>query len=92
MEVTVASNHLQGPHLESLKAMSKLSGYQVEAQLDYQITGPRPKSAGRGPTGLWARGRNRGQLENRNHVVPKTEFQDGGDRTRSFSHKMIILA
>ena len=32
--------------------------------------------AGRGPTGFWARVRNRGRLENRGHVVPKTEFQD----------------
>ena len=41
------------------------------------ITGPGPKS---------------GRLENRSHVVPKTGFQDGGDRTRIFTHKIIILA
>ena len=46
----------------------------------------------RRPTGLWALGRNQGQLENRSHVVPYTEFQDGGDRTQIFTHKMIILA
>ena len=49
-------------------------------------------SSGRGPTGLRARIRNRGRLKNRSHVVPKTEFQDGGDRTRIFTHKIIILA
>ena len=48
--------------------------------------------AGRGPTGLRARVRNRGRLENRSHTVPKTGFQDGGDRTRIFTHKIIILA
>ena len=48
--------------------------------------------SGRGPTGLRAWVRNRGWLENRGHVVPKTEFQDGGDRTRIFTHKIIILA
>ena len=48
--------------------------------------------SGRGPTGLQARVRKRGRLENRGHVVPKTEFQDGGDRTQIFTHKIIILA
>ena len=48
--------------------------------------------AGRGPTRLRARVRNRDQLENRSDVVPKTEFQDGGDRSRIFTHKIIILA
>ena len=47
---------------------------------------------GRGPTGLRARVRNRGRLENRSHMVLKTGFQDGGDRTRIFTHKIIILA
>ena len=50
------------------------------------------KLPGRGPTGLQARGRNRGQLENQSHMVPKTEFQVGGDRTRIFTHKIITLA
>ena len=36
--------------------------------------------------------RNRGQLENRSHVVPNMGFQDGGDRTVIFTHKIIILA
>ena len=49
-------------------------------------------STGRGPTGLRARLRNRGRLENRSHVLPKTRFQDGGDRARIFTHKIIILA
>ena len=49
-------------------------------------------SSGRGPTGLRARVRNRSRLENRSHVVPKTGFQDGGDRTRIFTHKINILA
>ena len=56
----------------------------------------RPRStfifSGRGPTGLRARVRNRSRLENRSHVVPKTEFQDGGDRTWIFTHKITILA
>ena len=47
---------------------------------------------GRGPTRLRARVRNRDRLENRSHVVPKTEFQDGGGRTRIFTHKITILA
>ena len=47
---------------------------------------------GRRPTRLRARFRNRGRLENRSHVVPKTGFQDGGDRTRIFTHKIIIFA
>ena len=29
-----------------------------------------------------------GSWENRSHVVPKTEFQDGSDRTRIFTHKI----
>ena len=49
------------------------------------LTGP-------GPTRLRARARNRDRLENRSHVVPKTEFQDGGGRTRKFTHKITILA
>ena len=48
--------------------------------------------AGRGPTKLRAWVRNRDRLENRSHVVPKTEFQDGGGRTRMFTHKINILA
>ena len=36
--------------------------------------------------------KNQGQLEIQNYMVPKMEFQDGGDRTRIFTHKMIILA
>ena len=48
--------------------------------------------AGWGPTGLQARLRNRGRLENRSHVVPKTGFQDDGDRTRIFTRKIIFLA
>ena len=48
--------------------------------------------SGRGPTGLRARLRDRGRLENRSHVVRKTGSQSGGDRTRIFTHKMIILA
>ena len=47
---------------------------------------------GRGPTGLRARVRNRSRLENRSHVVLKRGFQDGGDRTRIFTHKITILA
>ena len=43
------------------------------------------RGPGRGPTGLQARVRNRSRLENRSHVVPKTGFQDGGDRTRIFT-------
>ena len=39
------------------------------------------KWTGRGQTGLRAWVRNRGRLENRGHMVPKTKFQDGGDRT-----------
>ena len=35
---------------------------------------------------------NRGQLEIQSHLVLKTEFQDGGYRTRILTHKMIILA
>ena len=54
--------------------------------------GQRSRWTGRGPTGWRARGRNRRQLENRSHVVPKTEFEDGSDRTWIFTHKMIILA
>ena len=42
--------------------------YQVEVQLD----------------GLWTRGRNRGQLEFRTHVVLKMAFQDCGNRTLTF--------
>ena len=38
--------------------------------------------AGRGPTGLRARVRNRGRLENQSHVVPKMGFQDGGEVSR----------
>ena len=38
--------------------------------------------AGRGPTGLRARVRNRGRLENQIHVVPKMGFQDGGEVSR----------
>ena len=49
-------------------------------------------STGPGPTRLRARARNRDRLENRSHVVPKTEFQDGGGRTRTFTHKITILA
>ena len=56
------------------------------------MSGPNQSLAGRGPTGLWARLRNRGRLENQSHVVPKTGFQDGGDRTLIFTHKIIILA
>ena len=56
------------------------------------LTGQRSRWTGRGPTGWRARGRNRRQLENRSHVVPKTEFEDGSDRTWIFTHKMIILA
>ena len=48
--------------------------------------------SGPGPTRLRARARNRDRLENRSHVVPKTEFQDGGGRTRKFTHKITILA
>ena len=48
--------------------------------------------SGRGPTGLRARVRNRSRLENRSHVVPKTGFQDGGDRTRIFTHKIALFA
>ena len=51
-----------------------------------------PDLSGRGPTGLRAWFRNRGRLENRSHVVPKTGLKDGGDRTRMFTHKIIILA
>ena len=47
-------------------------------------------SPGPGPTRLRARARNRDRLENRSHVVPKTEFQDGGGRTRKFTHKITI--
>ena len=47
---------------------------------------------GRGPTRLGARVRNRDRLENRSHVVLKTEFQNGGGRTRIFTHKITILA
>ena len=50
-----------------------------------------PTYTGRGPTGSRVRLRNRGRLENRSHVVPKTGFQDGGVRTRIFTHKIIIL-
>ena len=46
---------------------------------------------GRGPTRLRARVRNRDRLENRSHVVPKTEFQNGGGRTRIFTHKITIF-
>ena len=49
-------------------------------------------SSGRGPTRLRARVRNRGRLENRSHMVQKKGFQDGGDQTRIFSYKIIILA
>ena len=59
----------------------------------FQIVESRHQSSpGRGPTRLRAWVRNRDRLENRSHVVPKTEFQDGGDRTRIFTHKIIILA
>ena len=51
-----------------------------------------PNWPGRGPTVLRARVRNQGRLENRSHLVPKTGFQDGGDRTRIFTHKIIIMA
>ena len=46
---------------------------------------------GPGPTRLRARARNRDRLENRSHVVPKTEFQDGGGWTRIFTHKITIF-
>ena len=53
-------------------------------------TGEDRLEAGRGPTRLRARVRNRDRLENRSHVVPKTEFQDGGGRTRRSPHFSII--
>ena len=37
--------------------------------------------------GLQARVRNQGRLENLSHVVPKTGFQDGGDRTQIFTER-----
>ena len=37
-------------------------------------------------------GLGRDRLENRSHVVPKTEFQDGGGRTRIFTHNIVIFA
>ena len=52
-------------------------------------TGEDRLEAGRGPTRLRARVRNRDRLENRSHVVPKTEFQDGGGRTRRSPHFSI---
>ena len=42
-------------------------------------------SACRGPAWFRTRNRNRGQLEFRCHVGPKTVFEDGGDRTRKFT-------
>ena len=52
---------------------------------------PRPVwSTGRGPTGLRARVRNRGRLENRSHVVPKTGFHrrlSGATRSSSPTHE-----
>ena len=56
------------------------------------VSHPITQSSGPGPTRLRARARNRDRLENRSHVVPKTEFQDGGGRTRIFTHKITILA
>ena len=47
---------------------------------------------GRGPTGLRARLRNRGRLENQSHMVLKTAFQDGANRNPIFTHKIMILA
>ena len=49
-------------------------------------------STGRGPTGLRARVQNWGRQENWSDVVLKTDFQDGGDQTWIFTHKIIILA
>ena len=43
-------------------------------------------------TGLWTRDQIQAQLEFRSHVVPKTVFQDGGDRTWIFTHKLTIFA
>ena len=48
--------------------------------------------SGRDPTGLRARVLNQGRLENQSHAVPKKGLQDGGNQTRVFTHKIIILA
>ena len=44
------------------------------------------------PNWITGPGPNRGQLENQSHMVLKTGFQDGGNRTQIFTHKIIILA
>ena len=57
--------------------------YQVEAQLDYGPGSGRISGVSLAPKS--------GSAGNRSHMVPKTGFQDGGERTRIFTHKIIIL-